>query len=250
MAISIAVHEAVAGLIPAASKPPAIRETLSHVRIVTIQTVARPTPSPRPVKIVHVVRVVPVHRTSIHIAARPARHAQRMVAHRVAFAMRYGSKPEWDVAGAGTGRHAGLRTGTADTSGAQGASSAAASGREPCGFVMFSDPHGSQYDPRSHGFYVDIRMSVHFADGSSQSLILDYPWYYPSEADNPWSNQNLKDPGFPMRFQSPPAGKTGAEPDLVRYVMAHSTADGMTLLRDCPGTSDATAPRPDRSSRS
>lgn len=75
---------------------------------------------------------------------------------------------------------------------------------------------------------------MHFADGSSQSLVLDYPWYYPSEAANPWSGQNLRDPNFPTRFQPPPAGKLGNEPELVRYVIDHSTSDGMTLLRDCP----------------
>lgn len=77
-------------------------------------------------------------------------------------------------------------------------------------------------------------MSVHFADGSAQSVMLDYPWYYPSEAANPWSDQNLKDPNFPTRFQPPPADRVSGEPPLVQYVAQHSTPDGMTLLRDCP----------------
>ncbi len=105
---------------------------------------------------------------------------------------------------------------------------------EPCGFVTFSNPHGSEFDSRTRGFYVDIRMSVHFADGSLQSLVLDYPWYYSSEAANPWSDQNLKDPNFPTRFQSPPPGKLEGEPEIVKYVITHSTSDGMTLLKDCP----------------
>ena len=113
----------------------------------------------------------------------------------------------------------------------------ASAGTLPAGngpVVTFSDPHGSQYDPRTRGFWVDIRMSVHFAGGSSQSMILDYPWYYPSEAANPWSDQNVRDPNFPARFQTPPPEKLAAEPALVQYVAAHSTADGMTLLHDCP----------------
>ncbi len=65
-------------------------------------------------------------------------------------------------------------------------------------------------------------------------MILDYPWYYPNEAANPWSDQNLKDPNFPTRFQPPPAGKIAGEPPLVKYVMERSTPEGMTLLRDCP----------------
>ncbi|MBV8067733.1 MAG: hypothetical protein JO113_07130, partial [Candidatus Eremiobacteraeota bacterium] len=141
-----------------------------------------------------------------------------------------GAAPGPSAAGAGTG------------AGTRGDGPDAANGQEPCGFVTFADPHGSQYDPQTRGFWVDIRMSVHFADGSSQSTMLDYPWYYPSEAANPWSDQNLKDPAFPTRFQPPPPSKAGAEPALVQYVVAHSTPDGMTLLRDCPVTSPTYPP--------
>ena len=77
-------------------------------------------------------------------------------------------------------------------------------------------------------------MRVQFADGASQSLVLDYPWYYSSESANPWSDENLRDPNFPTRFQPPPQNKVGNEPELVRYVMDHSTPEGLTLLRDCP----------------
>lgn len=145
----------------------------------------------------------------------------------------------WDVSGSDTGSgqlaaQTGAAAGSGSGSGAAGSGEGNANGAEPCGFVTFSDPHGSAFDSRTRGFYVDIRMSLHLADGSSQSLILDYPWYYPSEAANPWSDQNLKDPNFPTRFQPPPAHKIGDEPELVRYVMDHSTVDGMTLFKDCP----------------
>ncbi len=153
-------------------------------------------------------------------------------------AQRYGAKPVWDVgAGSGTGQLAAAQTGAAGSgsgSATAGSGSGAATGAEPCGFVEFSDPHGSAFDARTRGFYVDIRMRVQFADGTSQSLVLDYPWYFSSEAANPWSDRNLRDPNFPTRFQPPPQSKLGDEPGLVRYVIAHSTADGMTLLKDCP----------------
>lgn len=146
-----------------------------------------------------------------------------------------GTSPGVSLAGtdaaSGTGTHAGTN----------GNGIGAANGDEPCGFVTFSDPHGSHYDPRTRGFWVDIRMSVHFADGSSQSMLLDYPWYYPGEAANPWSDRNVKDPNFPMRFQPPPSGKAPDEPQLVRYVVEHSTAEGLTLLRDCPQPSSTPA---------
>jgi hypothetical protein len=132
------------------------------------------------------------------------------------------------------GSGAGTNGAGSNGAGTNGSGSGPATGAEPCGFVEFSDPHGSAFDARTRGFYVDIRMHVHFADGTSQSLVLDYPWYYPSEAANPWSDQNLRDPSFPTRFQPPPQSKLGNEPQLLRYVIDHSTADGLTLLRDCP----------------
>ena len=141
------------------------------------------------------------------------------------------SKPIWDTGG---GAKTGGMLAQAGNGALGGGQSSAAD--EPCGFVTFSDPHGSQFDSQTHGFWVDIRMSVHFADGTSQSMILDYPWYYANETANPWSDANLKDPTFPTRFQTPPPEKLGAEPPLVKYVIAHSTPDGMTLLRDCPQT--------------
>jgi hypothetical protein len=148
------------------------------------------------------------------------------------------SRPVWDLAAgrtsgavaAGSGTVAGAGTGA----GNQGSGTGAASGTMPCGFVTFSDPHGSQFDSRTRGFWVDIRMSVHLADGSSQSMILDYPWYYPSEAANPWSDRNVRDPNFPTRFQPPPTDKIAEEPQLVKYVIEHSTPEGVTLLNDCP----------------
>jgi hypothetical protein len=158
------------------------------------------------------------------------------------------SRPVWDVAASGTALSAttagsGTSGGAGTGSGSQGAGSGAASGTPPCGYVTFSDPHGSHFDSRTHGFYVDIRMSVHFADGSVQSMLLDYPWYYSSEAENPWSDRNLRDPNFPTRFQPPPTEKATGEPQLVRYVMEHSTPNGSTLLDDCPAAPPTPAAR-------
>jgi hypothetical protein len=149
------------------------------------------------------------------------------------------NRPIWDLTTSGkpagpTSAGSGTTAGSGTGAGTQGAGSGTPVGAPPCGFVEFSDPHGSHYDSATRGFWVDIRMSVHFADGSSQSTILDYPWYYASEAENPWSDRNLRDPNFPTRFQAPPMDKVADEPQLVRYVMQHSTFDGATLLNDCP----------------
>jgi hypothetical protein len=264
IALSIAAHEVVAGLIPASpDRSPAARERVSDVRVLTIRRLATPAPRPIPTPVArlvftHTLRALPVREGASgapSAARRIAMHPANLAVHRAAFAAHFETKPVWDTGStgagsAGTGSHGATASGNGSGAGTQGAGTAAANANEPCGFVTFSDPHGSQYDSRTRGFYVDIRMSVHFADGSAQSVMLDYPWYYTSEAENPWSDRNLKDPAFPTRFQPPPPAKIPGEPQLVRYVMAHSTSEGMTLLADCPGASNATAPRPDRSSRS
>jgi hypothetical protein len=152
------------------------------------------------------------------------------------------ARPVWDLPAGAQGAGAGNKTGAGSVgngvagngAGDAGSGNGAAGGNEPCGFVDFSDPHGSRFDSRTGGFWVDIRLSVHFPDGHSESLLLDYPWYYASEASNPWSNQNLNDPNFPTTFQVPPADKAANEPPLVQYVIAHTGPGGYTLLKDCP----------------
>ncbi|MGC9993479.1 MAG: hypothetical protein ABSD52_13950 [Candidatus Cybelea sp.] len=225
---------------PATTTPQ--REIVTKVRLLRVvnRVAAKPAPQPRPTIGLAAVSPPP-HRIRVvaDVAGRPVAPRRALAARAPASAQRYGSKPVWDVSSGGSaGQLAAAQTGdsagSGSSSGQAGTGSGVASGAEPCGFVEFSDPHGSAFDAGTHGFYVDIRMQVHFADGTSQSVVLDYPWYYSSESANPWSDQNLRDPNFPTRFQLPPQSKMGNEPELVRYVIAHSTADGMTLLRDCP----------------
>jgi hypothetical protein len=242
-AVSLALHEIVAGIVPTGSvvAPPS-HEVVTRVRIVHVALRAAVTPQPRIVRIPY--RPPPhlaIHRVVAHARSGSQPPRVKAAAHRTRQ-----SRPVWEVGnGIAVGQN-GAGSAVGSGAGAQdGSGNDAAGGDEPCGFVTFSDPHGSQFDPHTHGFWVDIRLSVHYADGSSQSMILDYPWYYPSEADNPWSDANLKDPNFPTRLQTPPPDKLGDEPPLVRYVIAHSTPDGMTLLKACP-----TEPQPGRNRRS
>ena len=236
-AIAIALHEILAALVPGAAQAPP-REVVAHAEVTRIarhQVVApRHVVPPKPVRAAPQ-RIAP-QRTSAGGRSAAASHAPT---HHVA-AVAFNGKPVWDTGnGRGSAPIAGTGTGTQGSgTGTQGNGTGAIAGDEPCGFVEFSDPHGSRYDPSTRGFYVDIRMSVHFADGSQQSVILDYPWYYASESANPWSGQNVKDPNFPTRFQAPPAARLSDEPQLVQYVALHSTTDGMTLLRDCQGASE------------
>jgi hypothetical protein len=250
VAISIALHEVVAGLIPPGlTHAPASAEVVTHATIlrVAIRKAPTPAPSPQPTSLAQKRKVVAANAGArqSRLPNRPAlRVASRTSAARARPAQSPASKPVWDAASARTNAGARLAsaggTGNAsDGAGSAGNGTGATAGEQPCGFVTFSDPHGSAYDTRTHGFWVDIRMSVRFADGTSQSLILDYPWYYASEAANPWSDRNLKDPGFPTRFQAPPSEKLASEPALVQYVMHHSTPEGLTLLGDCPTASPA-----------
>jgi hypothetical protein len=242
-AISIALHEIVAGLVPANSwRTPANREVIVRASVTRIAVRIRPSPKPpkpRPHRFLPLPVAAPIKLLLVkNFAGRSAHQIAAQSHPALRLASSASDRPVWDATASGAKNGAlvaaGLGAGAGNGAGLQGNGTGAASGDEPCGFVEFSDPHGSQFDRRTGGFWVDVRMSVHFADGSSQSLLLDYPWYYPNEAANPWSDQNLHDPNFPTRFQSPPSAKTSGEPELVQYVIHHSTPDGMTLLKDCP----------------
>jgi len=250
VAISIALHEVVAGLIPPGlTHPPASPEVVTHAAIlrVAIRKVPTPAPSRQPAPLAEQRRPIAVANAGARrrLPNRAVRRVASPATARARPVQSPASEPVWDTASARTNAGARLAsaggTGSAsDGVGSAGNGAGAPGGDRPCGFVTFSDPHGSAYDARTRGFWVDIRMSVRFADGTSQSLILDYPWYYPSEAANPWSDRNLKDPDFPTRFQAPPPEKLASEPALVQYVMHHSTREGLTLLGDCPTASPAT----------
>jgi len=245
-AISIALHEAAAGLIPRDLwRPAPSREVVTRAAILRVAVRPVTTPAPRPAPstepahpIVAAAPAAPRRIAASATSPRAASPARRSSVRRAPPVAAANGRPVWDVGGAAGSRavvaSAGSESAGGESASGTGSGAAAATDNRPCGFVIFSDPHGSQYDTRTRGFWVDIRMRVRFADGTTQSMILDYPWYYSSEAVNPWSGQNLRDPNFPTRFQQPPPDKAAGEPPLVQYVMTHSTADGLTLLRDCP----------------
>jgi hypothetical protein len=251
-AIAIAVHEILAGLIPSPfPRNPASNEVVSHVTIGRIVVRSTPTPRPKPTpRVVSHARAIAPAETRTVAHTTPGAASPKQILHRAgaarpkppAFA---NAKPIWDIPvgaqGAGAGTHSGagsLGNGSGSGNGAGGAGSGngAVAAAEPCGYVEFSDPHGSRYDPDARGFWVDIRMSVRFPDGHFESVLLDYPWFYQNEASNPWSDRNVSNPNFPTTFQPPPSDKRANEPALVQYVIAHTEARGYTLLKDCPAS--------------
>ncbi len=253
-AISVLLHGILAALWHPrhlSLQPEKATVVVSHV--VTIEHRPKPTPRPPTVHPRHTTVIAPAHvavATPGHSAPhrRVARRAQapprvrtlhharpnpvRIVMGGQGAGAKTGKAP---VGGAGAG---GAGTGQGDT----GSGSGAAASDEPCGYVEFVDIGGLfAIDKQRGGLLINIRMIVHFPDGHTEDVALDYPWYYPDQAANPWSDQNVKNQDFPVTFQWPPATKASGEPPLVKYVMQHTTRAGYTKLKDCPGEPSVSA---------
>lgn len=239
--VAFALHGAFAWIVPALRTNPG-PETVARITLARIQRRPNPTPSPAPTrKSPPAIRARPASSlplTDVRVRHAPAPRAGslRPIVRSTAHA-----RAEFDVPSGASGAGSGSQTGTggdgASRSGGGDRGGNGTGGAQPCGFVTFSDPDGSRYDAATGGFYVTIAMTVHYSNGGTASTALDYQWYYPSEAANPWSRRNRDDPNFPTTFQQPPPDKRDAEPSLVRYVMDHTSADGYTLLKECPSPS-------------
>jgi hypothetical protein len=232
-AISIAIHETLAGFItrPGAT-PSAQRETIRHVTIARVVPPPTPTPKPTPPP------PTPPPRTFTHVPIVVAPAAPRAIIHRAAATQPRPAVIQTALASAAPAPTSGEGAGVGDRTGAgspgNGGNGTGSGGSEPCGGVTFTD-HGSHIDPSTHAFFVTIRMSVNFPDGHSESTILDYPFNYPNAASDPWSEQNRSNMDVPMLMQTPPPALASGEPPLVQYVVKHTAADGFTLMAPCPG---------------
>lgn len=102
----------------------------------------------------------------------------------------------------------------------------------PCGVVDFEVTGSATYNA-STDYYErnNVVAIVHYANGTTQSVPLDWPWRYKSERDDPFSPLSH----VPMLFQFPPRSQRTSEPPAVQYLMAHTSASGMTTLNEhCP----------------
>lgn len=236
--VALALHGAFAALVPAQGPNPG-SESVAPITLARIERRPNPTPSPTPAA-APAIRAQPASSsppTDVHVLHAPAPRpgSLRPIVRSTSHARLESDAPSGG-SGAGSGPQSGIGGGgTSGSGGDRGGNGAG--GAQPCGFVTFSDPEGSRYDAATGGFYVTIAMTVHYSNGGTASIALDYQWYYPSEAANPWSRRNRDDPNFPTTFQQPPPEKRDAEPGLVRYVMEHTSADGYTLLKECPSPS-------------
>lgn len=248
VAVAIAIHEILAWIFPWQSRPvpQAPAETITIARLIRIEHRARPTPKPTPQPVVHTKVVAETH-VQPHVV-NPGNPSQREHIKRIASARpiartHFHSKPvtvhvPTGGHGAGTSTVAKALTGGVGPggngtgeSGTGNGTGGAPQAQEPCGYVDFEPDAQPTVDPSTGRIWEHIQAEVHFPDGTSQNVELDYPFYFPSRAADPYfpENQNV-----PALFQQPPPNQRETEPPLVQYIMQHSTVQGYTRLRDCP----------------
>ena len=251
-AVSIAVHEIVAGLIPPFLPHQQLTpEKVEQFTVARIEHRPTPTPSPKPTpkptpkpQVLAHAKIVTTVQPTVVPKTTSGKSSHKEAIKRAGAARpkppKSHAKPIWDIPMGAQGAGAGKRSGAGSLgSGGQGtgagnAGTGEGAGEAPCGSVYFQsvDNQPPHFD-RDSGFYIydKIRMSVHMADGSVQDIVLDYPWRYKNEAGDPFI-QGHSD--VPMIFEFPPKEMRAAEPPLVQYVMTHTTREGFTELNDCP----------------
>ena len=247
-AAAIAIHEILAGLVPWHTQtiPQAPAEVITIAKLIRIEHRAKPTPKPTAQPIVHTKIVAETHvKPRIVNPGNPSQHhhIKRIASARPTVHTHYHSKPvvvhvPMGGHGAGTSTTAKVATGGVGPGGTGTGESGNGTGtggaplaHEPCGYVDMQPTGSPIVDQPTGRIWEHMQITVHFPDGSSQSVDLDYPWYYPARADDPFMPENKN---VPATFQFPPSNQTANEPSVVQYVIAHSTADGYTKLRDCP----------------
>lgn len=254
-ALAIAIHELMAGVFPGRRQViPPPKETITIAKMVRIEhrpsptprPTPRPTPKPTPVPVVHTKVIAETHvKPRVINPGSPSQHQKikRIASARPQVHTQYHSKPATIHVptgghGAGTSRTAKAETGGigpggtgTGESGTGTGSGGAPEAHEPCGYVEFEPSESPITDKNTGRIWEHIAMTVHFPDGTKQDVELNYTWYYPSRADDPFmpGNDNV-----PATFQFPPADQREGEPPLVQYVITHTTQDGFTTLRDCP----------------
>lgn len=245
-ALAVAIIEIAVMLIPKRSYtiPQEPVERLTLAKIVRIEHRATPTPKPTPKPVVRTKTIAPTHVQPHKLS--PAKPAEKQPIKRISSARplvrtKHHSRPVRHVAmgghGAGTSKSAKAiagsigtgGTGTGESGNGPGTGGAPAA-HEPCGEVDFS-PNGNPTTDKSGRIWEYVALIVHFPDGTEQSVDLDYPFFYSSEAQDPFIKGHED---IPATFQFPPSNQAPNEPPLVQYVIQHTSQDGYTLLHDCP----------------
>lgn len=238
VAAAVAIELIFAQLVPwrTTTIPPEQPEVITIAKLMRIEH--RPTPKP----IVHAHVIAPTNvQPKIVNPGKPSenQHIRRVASARPLVRTRYHKAPAPHVPtggqGAGSSKTAKALTGGVGPGGTGSGESGQGTGtggapaaHEPCGYVDFV-PYDTPTLDSSGRRWEHISLVVHFPDSTSQSIDLDYPFYYASSTVDPFVPANKS---LPALFQFPPAGKS--VPQLVQYVMDHTTADGYTKLKNCP----------------
>lgn len=259
LACSIALHEIVAALIPAFLPSDVQHEVVEHVTIARIQMAPTPSPTPRPTPKAppHVVTVAKnnVTPTIAPVVPRPEGKA----AHKEAIKREAAPRPKpprvihatpiWQTvptggqgAGAGAKSGAGSLGNGASGTGTGNQGSGAGGGGGPCGAVDFMSKGDATYNPDTGMYERDnVQAIVHYADGTAQTVDLDWTWRFKSRSDDPFNIHA----NAPMYFQFPPKAQRADEPPAVQYIMRYSSRAGHTLLNDtCPNIPAPPTPQP------
>ncbi len=203
----------------------------------------RPRPTPPPAPVVHVTpapaeRAAPAalhHAGGVSAAAPRAEHP---IVHRaVTRPKATGTSGVALAPGRGTGAGSGSGTGDDAGSGAGDGSGGdgmgAVNADVPCGDVDFVPDD----KPRIVGdvSYETIRATVHYPDGHQDSDDFPYPWVYADYMDaDPWSPLNVRKTTTIAAQLPPPGSDTHRYPELIRYILDHTTPAGWTILQPCP----------------
>jgi hypothetical protein len=210
----------------------------------------RPTPEPTP-RPTQPPTAPPTHAAVVQRAAPPAQHASGgasraptptphiTVARHPAVHTPARALAVADATGTGMGpgvaNGEGPGNGGGAGNGTGGDGSGPANTDAPCGYVEFIPYESPQIEGTTS--YEHIRATVHYPDGHTEFADFPYPWIYAdAEVNDPWSISNMRHPGNgDARAQLPPPGANVSRyPDVIRYVLEHTTPSGVTVLQECP----------------
>jgi hypothetical protein len=248
-ALAIALHEVLVGLVrapaPASDREEVVVMTPLIVR--TLRPTPTPAPTPQPTPPPHITppplsTPAPLPQIAGRAAGHPAPH-RAGGAHRAIAKAAHGQHANPLAAGSGLGSASGTGAGNAPGvgggrngtgTGEAGNGNGAVNADTPCGVVEFL-PYAA---PRYNGTAAEepVAATVTFADGHKETARFPYPWIYPDgERGDPWSQTNLRNPGFETTLQFPPPGTDRTTlPPLIQYILSHTNAGGYTDLPECP----------------
>jgi hypothetical protein len=257
VALSIAIHEIIALCFPKGAPQPA------PVRVVAQRvTLEHPTPSPPPpppaprITPKPVPEILPTHEPRV-VVHRPGRrsggrktkrrggrpapsHALAAVIPRTVATAPARKPAAASGAGSGSGGGKGAESGGAAGSapGQGSGSSGEGTGGDaaPCGEVDLIGFGQTKYVKGK--FYEPVRATIHYRDGHSETEAFPYPFVYASEAEDPWSRENLKKSEAELgivRVQLPPPGFDRATlGPVIAEILAHTDPSGIKTWDDCP----------------